>query len=200
MGLGLLLTAGLSGCEMPELGMSPNLPTAAAAESSPRTSAVEDDPAVSNAAATEPVRPPGDLDTGSLTHLLPAGDRTLVIDYWTSEDATTWTAGDTKTIQLSAHIEDDDADTVLTVTRFAATADDGISRSLATEDNGEFALTPPFSYSTAFTVPESDASAAAVILYVQFDLLAETEPGSERYYRQTVLDSIELPFAQEDVQ
>ncbi len=33
---------------------------------------------------------------------------------------------------------------------------------------------------------------------MQFDLLVETEPGSGRYFRQTVLDSIVLPFLQEE--
>ena len=29
---------------------------------------------------------------------------------------------------------------------------------------------------------------------LQFDLLVETEPGSERYFRQTVMDTLVLPL------
>ncbi|WP_369253005.1 hypothetical protein [Geodermatophilus amargosae] len=149
-------------------------------------------------APTGATRPAGDLDSGSLTSTLAAGDRTVVIDYWTADRATTWTAADDKTIQLAAHVEGGDADTEVLVTRFAATTDDGTARVLAAEDRGEFALTPPFSYTTALSLPGTASTATSLTVSVQFDLLVETEPGSERYFRQTVLDALELPLLQED--
>ncbi|SFL06546.1 hypothetical protein [Geodermatophilus ruber] len=152
------------------------------------------------AAAVSPARPAGELDSGSVTHSLAAGDRSVVIDYWTAQEASTWTAEDAKTVQLSAHVEGGENATVITVTRFVTTADDGASRTVVAEDRGEFALTPPFSYTTALSLPESSTDATSVTLYVQFDLLVETEPGSERFYRQTVLDTLELPLLQEDPQ
>ena len=203
--------AGITGCSWPDVSMSPDLSGGSAAESdsaSESTSAATDQPdAAANAAATvaaaasssaAAARPVGDLDSGSLTRVLAAGAQNVVIDYWTTGQATTWTATGDKTIQLASHVEGGaEEDLEVLVTRFVVTADDGTSRTVAVEDRGEFALMRPFSYTTAFTVPESAATADSVTLYVQFDLLVETEPGSQRYYRQTVLDTLELPLLQE---
>jgi hypothetical protein len=207
--LGLLIatTLGLSACSWPDVTMSPGVSSGDSTTDGTTvdtagadTSASGDSPAEAGdePAPVEVVRPAGDLDTGSITQKVSAGDRTVVIDYWTDEDVTSWTPGDTKSVELSAHVEGGKADTLVSVTRFAATADDGTARSTAIEDSGEFDLSPPFSYSTAFTLPESESTATSVTLYVQFDLLVETEPESGRYYRQTVLDSIELPLLEED--
>ncbi|MGY1757836.1 hypothetical protein [Geodermatophilus sp. SYSU D01062] len=203
--LGAALITGLTGCEWPDVSMSPGL----AAESTEATPSAQpsaepsreplDEPADRTAAASSTAaRPAGDLDAGSLTRTLPAGDRTVVVDYWTADQAATWTAADDKTIQLSAHVEGGDGDTEVLVTRFAATTDDGTTRALAAEDRGEFALMPPFSYTTALSLPGSAVPADALTVSVQFDLLVETEPGSGRYFRQTVLDALELPLLQED--
>ncbi|MBM7808631.1 hypothetical protein JOD57_004468 [Geodermatophilus bullaregiensis] len=205
-----LSAALLAGCQLPDVSMSPDLPTgddvAAASETARPTAARRTAATAAVAAApSTPDRPAGDLDSGSLTRTLPAGDRTVVVDYWTADQATTWTAEDDKTIQLAAHVEGgdtgdsrgDETPEVL-VTRFAVTGDDGTTRTLVTEDRGEFALTPPFSYTTALSLPGAPSAATALSLSVQFDLLVETEPGSARYYRQTVLDTLELPLLQED--
>ncbi len=198
---GAALLAGLTGCEWPDVSMSPGLATDAA-ESTHDTGATTDARAGATRAAAAPetadARPAGDLDSGSLTRTLAAGDRTVVVDYWTPQQAATWTAADDKTVQLSAHVEGGDTDTEVLVTRFAATTDDGTTRTLAAEDRGEFSLTPPFSYATALSLPGSGQAADTLTLSVQFDLLVETEPGSERYFRQTVLDVVELPLLQED--
>jgi hypothetical protein len=198
--VGAALLAGLTGCEWPDVSMSPGIAAEAAAEETADPTADETVADETAAAATPsaPARPAGDLDSGSLTRTLPAGDRTVVIDYWTADEATTWTAAEDKTIQLAAHVEGGDADTEVLVTRFAATTDDGTSRTLAAEDRGEFALMPPFSYTTALSLPGTASPATALTVSVQFDLLVETEPGSERYFRQTVLDALELPLLQED--
>ncbi|WP_448638947.1 hypothetical protein [Geodermatophilus sp. URMC 63] len=210
-----LSAALLAGCQLPDVSMSPGLTAdddvAAAAETTAaRTTAAGTTAAGRTAAglaagaatapetAQVPARPAGDLDSGSLTRSLPAGDRTVVVDYWTAQQATTWTAEDDKTIQLAAHVEGGDDDTEVLVTRFAATTDDGSTRALVAEDRGEFALTPPFSYTTALSLPGAASPADALTLSVQFDLLVETEPGAERYFRQTVLDTVELPLLQED--
>ncbi|SDC68660.1 hypothetical protein SAMN05660690_2129 [Geodermatophilus telluris] len=201
-----LSAALLAGCQLPDVSMSPDLTAreeaAAPSRAATTRAAVRTEAAPATTAApvtpAAPARPAGDLDTGALTHALPAGDRTVVIDYWTTQQATTWTAGDDKTVQLSAHVEGGDEDTEVLVTRFAVTVDDGTTRALATEDRGEFALMPPYSYSTALTLPGTDSTAGALALEVQFDLLVETEPGSQRWFRQTVLDTLALPLLQED--
>jgi hypothetical protein len=191
LGLSVAVLAGVTGCSWPDVSMSPGISaggddTSAAA---PATAAETD-----LAADAAPLRPTGDLDTGSMTHAVAAGDRTVVVDYWTGEPATAWTAAGTKTVQLAAHLEEGDEDQEVLVTRFVATADDGAVRTVVAEDRGEFALTPPFSYGTTLSLTPATPGATETTLSVQFDLLVETESGSGRYFRQTVLDSIVLPF------
>jgi hypothetical protein len=194
LGLALAVGVGVTGCSLPDVGMSPSLSQAAETTAVATSTAAEP----TTEAAAAPTRPSGDLDTGSVTHTIAAGDRTVVIDWWTGQTAATWTAAGHKTVQLSAHVEGGDADSAITVTRFLATADDGTTRTTVTEDRGEFVLTEPFSYSTALDVPASTAGATELTLTVQFELLVETEPGSGEFFRQTVLDSIALPLLQED--
>ncbi|MCF6508953.1 hypothetical protein E9549_16290 [Blastococcus sp. MG754426] len=195
-GLAVALMTGTAGCTFPDVTMSPGL--------SQEQDVAEDtaEPAgATGAAATAsaaPERPAGDLDTGSLTRTIAAGDQTVVVDYWTEQDAKSWTTSDPKTLQLAAHVEGARSGVQILVTRFVATADDGTQRTVAAEDRGEFALMPPFTYATAFTLPDVSPTATAVTLYVQFDLLVETMPDSGRYYRQTVLDQLELPLLEED--
>jgi hypothetical protein len=199
LGLALGVGVGVSGCTLPDVGMSPSLSQAAATSSAAEPTAEAATTATATAIATATsTRPSGDLDTGSVTHTVPAGDRTVVVDWWTDQAAVEWTAAGAKMIQLSAHVEGGDADTAITVTRFLATADDGTSRTTVTEDRGEFVLTEPFSYTTALDVPASTAGAAELTLTAQLELLIETDPGSGAYFRQTVLDTITLPLLQED--
>jgi hypothetical protein len=200
-GLGALTLLALTGCDLPDVSMSPSVtaeaPSSAAAAPAAATTAA--------AAPVEPSRPSGDLDAGSLTRSLEAGSRSVVVDYWTDEDATTWSAAGTKALRIAAHVESGDEDLsgsygverLMKVTRFAATLDDGRTRSVITEDRGEFAIMPPYSYTTALTLPPSAPGTAELTLYVQFDLLVETEPGSEVFFRQTVLDSLRLPLTEE---
>ncbi|MCZ2829345.1 hypothetical protein O2W14_10920 [Modestobacter sp. VKM Ac-2986] len=205
VGLGAALTFGalLTGCQLPDVGMSPGLSAAAAETSAATTSAAPATTAgpaitpVAEEAPVTPVRSAGDLDTGSVTHTVAAGDRDVVIDWWTDQEAVSWTAADAKTIQLAAHVEGGTARQAVKVTRFAATADDGTTRTTVTEDRGEFVLTPPFDYTSALNVAPSAATATQLTVYVQFDLLVETAIGSGEYFRQTVQDSIELPLLQE---
>lgn len=189
-----LSLAVLSGCWLPDVSMSPDVrgasPTATSTSAPTTTSAAE------SAAATAD-RPSGDLDAGSVTHVQPAGDRDLVIDYWTTQQAVEWTPADTKSIQLSAHLEGEEATASsieVLVTRFSAVLDDGTTRTTVVDDRGEFALQPPFTYGTAVELPPTDAAADAVTVTVQFDLLVETGRNTDRYYRQTVIDTLELPL------
>ena len=195
---GLLTAAALTaltGCDLlPDVSMSPGVTTPQATSSSaPRTPSP-----VPVVVEEEPPRPPGDLDTGTATRRLPAGDRTVVLDYWTDQTAREWTALGTKAIQVSAHLEDDTSGRTVLVTRFVATADDGSARTVVVEDRGEFALAPPFSYGTVLSLQPSGPDAEEITLYVQLELLVETEEDSGRYFRQTVLDSLVLPLLTED--
>lgn len=205
-GLGALAVLTLTGCELPDVSMSPSVTpsegTAAASPSARPSPAPSPSPVAARATAT---RPSGDLDAGTLTRKLPAGSRSVVLDYWTDEDAAHWTADAAKSLRVSAHIELAEDDTVsvygverlMKVTRFAATVDDGSSRSVVAEDRGEFAVMPPYSYTTALILPPSPTGTSQLVLSVQFDLLVETEPGSGVFFRQTVLDSLRLPLTEE---
>jgi hypothetical protein len=199
LGAALAVSTGLAGCTLPDVGMSPGLAQKAAATTAAPHQAVAT-PSTVPVARTSPVRPAGDLDTGSITHSVAAGDRTVVIDWWTDQDAATWTTGNDKTLQLAAHVEGGRSAEEVKVTRFVATGDDGTTRTTVAEDRGEFVLTPPFSYTTALNVTPSAATATKLTLYAQFDLLVETEPGSGEWFRQTVLDSIQLPLLQKGSQ
>jgi hypothetical protein len=185
----------LTGCSLPDVSMSPGITLS---ESSPTSSSPVRDPRPVAEVVSQPVRPPGELDTGTATHLLPAGGRTVVIDYWTDEAASEWTARDTKNVQVSAHLEDDRSLQTVLVTRFVATADDGTARTVVVEDRGEFAITPPFSYGSVLNLLPSAGDIDQLTLYVQLEVLVETEPDSDRYFRQTVLDSLVLPLLKED--
>lgn len=187
----------LSGCWLPDVSMSPDVRGASDTGSSTSASSTSTPTATAEPAATTDDRPSGDLDAGSVTHLQPAGDRELVIDYWTTQQAVEWTPADTKSIQLSAHLEGAESTATsieVLVTRFSAVLDDGTARTTVVDDRGEFALQPPFTYGTAVELPPTDPAAASVTVTVQFDLLVETGRGTDRYYRQTVIDTLELPL------
>jgi hypothetical protein len=187
--------------------MSPDLSRAQATTPSHTTPAEHAVVAAATSATPTPMpapaaapRPSGDLDTGSVTHSLAAGDRHVVVDYWTTQDARSWAPSSQKTVQVAVHLEGGGSRQDVEVTRFLATTDDGTTRTTAAEDRGQFVVTPPFSYTTALSLPPSSADATSLTLYVQVELLVETAPRSGRFFRQTVLDSIALPLLQEDPQ
>jgi hypothetical protein len=190
------LLALLTGCTLPDVSLSPGFSNAAARTGAPAT-ATPTTAAPTPVAATR-TRPSGDLDTGSVTHSLPAGARTVVIDYWTTQNARLWRPAGTKSIQVSAHVEGGGTVATVEVTRFSATADDGTGRTTAAQDDGQFVITPPFSYSSVITLLPSSPRATTVTLYIQFDLLVETAKDSGEFFRQTVLDTLKLPLLQED--
>ena len=200
-----LASAMLAGCKLPSLSMSPQveradttsaaLPTVSTPAPVSADASAAARPLVTTSPASLPGdRSSGDLDTGSVTHSVPIGGMQLVIDYWTKQDPKTWTPNSTKLVQLGAHIEGVDATHPIRVTQFQAILDDGHTRSTVTQDNGSFVLTPPYSYTTTLTLPQSGPQVRSVTLYVQFDILVATTPRAVDYYRSTALDSITLPL------
>lgn len=191
----------LTGCWLPDVSMSTDPRGAAPATSAAATETSGAAETEEPAASSTPTRPSGELDAGSVTHQQPAGDRTLVIDYWTTQQATGWTPSSTKTIQLSAHLEGQEqtaASITVDVTRFAAVLDDGSTRTTVVEDRGQFALQPPFTYGTAIELPASDPAVDSVTVTVQFDLLVETGKNTDSFYRQTVIDTLVLPLVTQE--
>lgn len=193
----LLAAVALAGCKLPDLSMSPQAKPAAAGSPAPTvagTTAPTRPLVAASPTPSTPSRPSGDLDTGSITHTVPIGDMRVVIDYWTKQDARKWTPSSTKLVQLGAHIEGVDALHPIRVTQFQAILDDGHTRSTVTQDNGSFIITPPYSYTSTLTLPQSAPTVRSVTLYVQFNLLVATTPRAVDYYRSTALDSITLPL------
>ena len=188
----------LSGCSGEWASMSPSL-TAKKPEmenvAKVTTATPEATPgSTPSATSTSPANPfaDGDLADGSLKHSQQVGDHSLVINYWTDGNGTA-------DVHLSAELKGADSDHAVKVTRFAASVDssDGSTVPLA-DDQGEFVLTPPFSYTSALALPDRPDPGAAAdtevssTIDVRFDLLVETTPGSGAFYRQTVLDTVAL--------
>ena len=195
-GLAVALGAPLimGGCSWQQLSMSPHVtatpalsPVAATRSAAPRVTrpvVVRQGPSL--------VR--GDLASGSVTHQLTAGAARLVIDYWTTQNVGSWTTAASVPIQLSAHLENLRTGYAARITRFRAafTTDGGVDTTVVRDDSGNFVITPPFSYGSAFMLPAQPASARGASVELEYDLLVETAPGSHQYYRQTVLDHLHL--------
>ncbi|GAB3244056.1 hypothetical protein [Kineosporia babensis] len=181
----------LSGCSTEWASMSPSI-TMDSADLAPVSSVSTPGPTPS----TEPSPAPteanpfagGDLAGGSLRHQLPVGDHSLVINYWTGD------ADSATNVHLSAELKGADRKHAVKVTRFAATLKSAGTETALADDQGEFVLTPPYSYTSALAVPAS-TDATSRSLDVRFDLLVETAPGSGAFYRQTVLDTVALNAA-----
>jgi hypothetical protein len=145
-------------------------------------------------AAKLPARPSGPLDTGSVVHRLKQGAFTVQLTYWTSDNAKLYAAESAKTINVAAHIEDADSTHRVAVSTFQVTQDDGTKRVVAATDNGRFDVTPPYPYNTVVTLPAATRGATKLTLTVRLDLLVETTPESNSYYRSTALDTLTLPL------
>jgi len=141
-----------------------------------------------------PERPSGPLDTGSVVHRLKQGSFTVQLTYWTSDNAKLYTAASVKTINVAAHIEDADSTHRMYVSTFQVTQDDGTKRVVVSTDNGRFDVTPPYPYNTVVTLPAATTGAPRLTLTIRLDLLVETAPNSNSYYRSTALDTLTLPL------
>ncbi|WP_433306838.1 hypothetical protein ACQP2F_21870 [Actinoplanes sp. CA-030573] len=190
-----VLCGSLSGCgsikeitssSKPLIGKSTTSPTPSP---SPSVSAT-----AQPVAAKLPVRPSGPLDTGSVVHRLKQGSFTVQLTYWTGDNAKLYTAESLKTINVAAHIEDADSTHRVTISTFQVTQDDGTKRAVVSTDTGKFDVTPPYPYNTVITVPAATTGATRLTLTVRLDLLVETAPESNSYYRSTALDTLSLPL------
>lgn len=137
--------------------------------------------------------PAGDLAEGSHTQRLTAAAHTLVVDYWTLENPAEWSPDSTPIINFTARIEGTVNGEAIRVTRFNARVD-ALATVLA-NDTGNFALEPPYAYSSAVAVPANPTATSTTIVFTM-DLLTETAPGSGVFTRQTVIDSLTIGYAQ----
>jgi hypothetical protein len=190
-----VLCAGLSGCSSLKELTSSSRPlvshSSAAPTPSPTPSAT---PTGDLTTAKLTTRASGPLDTGTVTHVVKQGTFSVQLTYWTSDNAKLYTAGTVKTINVAAHVEDTDSSHRINISTFQVTQDDGTKRVVADTDNGRFDVTPPYPYNTVLTLPAATAGATKLTLTVQLDLLVETAPNSNSYYRSTALDTLTLPL------
>jgi hypothetical protein len=191
-----MLGGSLSGCSsLRQLTSSSKPLVGSSSTSSPSAKPSPSPSAVGDAhEAKLPARASGPLDTGTVTHRLKQGTFSVQLTYWTSENARLYTAESLKTINVAAHIEDADSSHRVTVSTFQVIQDDGTKRAVVTTDSGKFDVTPPYPYNTVVTLPAATAGAAQLTLTVRLDLLVETAPESNSYYRSTALDTLTLPL------
>ncbi|MBF4995205.1 hypothetical protein ITX31_13945 [Arthrobacter gandavensis] len=169
----LALLPGLQACSVPGFPGSSEGPESSAASMVPG-------PAVDN-----------DLADGSTSHRLGAASHTLVLDYWTSEDPAGWTPESSPIINVSVKIDGAPGPGAVRVTRFNARVDAmGVE---LTNDQGSFALEPPYAYTSGFSLPANPSATSTTVLFT-IDLLTETEPGSGVFTRQTVLDTLTVGY------
>jgi hypothetical protein len=189
----LLCTVALAGCsDLSAVSMSPKVVAkkpAASASPSPTPRLV----------AATPKRTPrpvatGALATGSATHKVEAGARSVVLDYWSNLPATKWTVNSDPVLQLTAHVEGGGDKNEVKITHFGATYSDGKTATQVGSDDGEFIFTPPFSYTTALPLPRPASGTRTASVLIQLNLLVETAPDSHEYFRNTVLDRIRLGY------
>lgn len=200
--------AALSGCSIPGLPGPTGAPEprqvaavalvpAAPASAAPSPASNPPSKAAAPAKAPAPAPPVwkavrGDLSSGSRTHRLGAAGRTLIIDYWTTEDPGAWTPDYSPIVHFSARIDGAPTGEAIKVTRFNARVD-ALGAVLA-NDQGSFAIEPPYSYSSGVVVPANPKATSTKIVFT-IDLLTETAPGTGIFTRQTVLDTLTLGYA-----
>ena len=191
-----MLCCGLSGCSSLRQLTSSSKPLVRGSSTSSHSATPSASPAATGTAAAVklPARASGPLDTGTVTHRVTQGGFSVQLAYWTSDNAKLFTAESLKTINVAAHIEDADSTHRITISTFQVIHDDGTKRVVAATDNGKFDVTPPYPYNTVVTLPAASAGAAAITLTVRLDLLVETAPKSNSYYRSTALDNLTLPL------
>lgn len=191
-----MLLGSLSGCDsLQELTSSSKPLTGSKSTSSPTAKASPTASAtVTATTAAKSTRASGPLDTGTVTHRLKQGTFTVQLTYWTSDNAKLYAAEGIKTINVAAHIEDADSTHRVTISTFQVTQDDGTNRVVAATDKGTFDVTPPYPYNTVVTLPAATTGAAALTLTIRLDLLVETAPKANTFYRSTALDTLTLPL------
>ncbi|WP_240670655.1 hypothetical protein [Actinoplanes solisilvae] len=141
-----------------------------------------------------PTRSSGPLDTGTVTHRVKQGTFSIQLTYWTADNAKLYTASSLKTINVAAHVEDSDGSHRMIINTVEVTQDDGTNRAVVTTDDGKFDITPPYPYNTVITPQAASAGAKALTLTVRMDLLVETAPKANRFYRSTAIDTLTLPL------
>lgn len=175
----------LSGCSLTTFAsMTPRLPALTKPTATPSPSPT-----------TPALRKPGNLDTGSAQRVLDAAGLRLVVNYWTTQDATLWAPDSQGQVQLSTTVLGASDKRIVKVTRVAVVGPPTVphgSNVVLLDDRGQFVVGTPFSYQTAFQLPIYPATTPGVSLTITVDLLVETAPGAGTYSRITQQDRLYL--------
>ena len=144
---------------------------------------------------TAPTRASGPLDTGTVTHRLKQGNFSVQLTYWTSDNAKVYTAESLKTINVAAHVEDADGSHRITVEHFPGDPGRRHEAGRGHYRQRQVRRHPAVSLQHRGDAAGSDGgSHAKLTLTVPLDLLVETAPKSNSYYRSTALDTLTLPL------
>ena len=182
-GLGLLLTAGLSGCGQAPwaTGLASSTPTATF--------------------SVAPIIPViNDLATGSTTRNLKAGDVTLAVNYWSTLNIGEWTPAANKPISFSliGTLGTDDGQAVYLSRVGVVASVKGPSGPLtappASVDQASIApgylIKTPYSYSQTFILPAVDPAATSITLAFTYEVLVQSTPTSAAFAKSTASDEI----------
>jgi hypothetical protein len=183
----LLLTPALAGCGLTNaISLSPNvhMPTHKRLVHKPKLAPIK-----------APARIPGELDTGSASHALTVNGVQLVLNYWSDQDAAEWTPSSQGTINASVQVQGLQPGIIARVTSFQVVAPPSGPRahnSILVNDAGEFVVGAPYSYGSAFVMPDYVAGTKLVTLHIYVALEIETKPESGAYTRQSVVDTLQV--------
>lgn len=176
--LGAIALLSLTGCSTSFDSLIPVPPPAAAAQPAEKPAPVE----------VKPLKT--DLAEGALVHEVPVGAGSILFDYWTDTVPSEWKDGDIVPVNVSLKTSGS-GEMVYSATSVAAwTQDEELYH-----DEGDYTLTPPFSYFTTLLIPVSELGTD---LTVRADIIIETFKDSGEYVKVSVADTLQLVYAESD--
>jgi hypothetical protein len=142
-----------------------------------------------------PAREPGELDNGSAAHALTVDGIQLMLNYWASGNPSEWNPASQGTVNVSAQVQGLPNNIIARITGFQVVAPPGgpgQPNSTLVSDSGDFVINAPYSYGSAFVMPQFAGGTKMVTLHVFLDLQIETAPNSGNYTRQSVIDTLRV--------
>lgn len=167
----------LTGCSADMGSIIPVPPPAAAAS-------IEDKPEVVEGKEAVPLLT--ELAEGSLIREVPVGAGNIIFDYWTDSNPSEWESGDIVPVNVSLKTSGS-GEMLYSATSVAAWTDGGELY----HDEGNYTLTPPFSYFTTLLVTISDEGTPVT---VRVDIVVETFKDSGEFVKVSVADTLNLVY------
>jgi hypothetical protein len=184
------LCASLSACS----GLGALTPGIDALKAIQKSSAPAPSPSVPPPPPRVQVRPTGELDHGNAAHVKAVAGVKVLLTYWTDDDAKTWTPTSQGIVQTSVQVQGVQGKKLVRVTRYAVLATATTPYTKLVDDRGQFVVTAPYTYGSTFALPAVAQAVKAERLRVTVDIEVETAPGSGLFTRQTLIDSLVVPY------